>query len=48
MAASQTIDRERLGRLMATEIERFTIAHPRAAALHERARSSLLEGVPMP
>src|SRR5690349_6050305 len=33
---------------MATEPERFATAHPRSAALHQRARDSLLEGVPMP
>src|SRR3954453_18201296 len=32
---------------MAVEVERFTCAHPRSAAFHERARSSLLDGVPM-
>ena len=33
--------------LMAREQQRFTAAHPRSAALFERARKSLLGGVPM-
>jgi glutamate-1-semialdehyde 2,1-aminomutase len=43
-----TVDRYRLGRLMAAETERFADAHPRSRTLHEQARNSLLEGVPMP
>jgi glutamate-1-semialdehyde 2,1-aminomutase len=42
------LDRDRLARLMAAEMIRFADEHPRSAALHERARGSLLEGVPMP
>ncbi len=42
------LDRDRLARLMADEMRRFADDHPRSAALHARARSSLLEGVPMP
>jgi glutamate-1-semialdehyde aminotransferase len=42
-----SIDRARLGRLMADETERFRAAHPRSAELHDRAKSSLLDGVPM-
>jgi glutamate-1-semialdehyde aminotransferase len=41
-------DRARLAGLMASEQARFTADHPRSAALHERARASLLDGVPMP
>ena len=42
-----TVDRDRLARAMAAERERFLEAHPRSRALHERARLSLLDGVPM-
>ena len=48
MPSPRTVDRGRLGRLMAAETERFAAAHPRSKALHEQARESLLEGVPMP
>jgi glutamate-1-semialdehyde 2,1-aminomutase len=41
------IDRERLGRLLAAEQARFDAEHPRSRALFERARGSLLGGVPM-
>lgn len=41
------LDRARLGRLTASEADRFRSAHPRSAALFERARGSLLDGVPM-
>jgi len=44
---TSTVDRDRLARLMAAEVDRFAQAHPRSAALHERARASLLDGVPM-
>lgn len=40
-------DPARLVGLMARESERFRAAHPRSAALHDRARSSLLASVPM-
>jgi glutamate-1-semialdehyde 2,1-aminomutase len=43
-----SLDRERLARLTAGERERFVETHPRSLELHERARGSLLEGVPMP
>ncbi len=33
---------------MAVEQQRFAMAHPRSAALHETAKASLLDGVPMP
>jgi glutamate-1-semialdehyde 2,1-aminomutase len=42
------VDRERLGSLLAREVERFVAEHPRSRALHERARGSLVGGVPMP
>jgi glutamate-1-semialdehyde 2,1-aminomutase len=41
-------DRGRLARLMATEQTRFADAHPRSEALHKTAKTSLLDGVPMP
>ena len=44
---ASTVDRDRLARLMSAEMERFSEAHPRSRALHERAKSSLLGGVPM-
>ena len=43
-----SVERERLARLIAGERERFAETHPRSRELHERARGSLLEGVPMP
>jgi len=42
-----TIDRENLRRRLAEEEERFAASHPRCRALSERARRSLLSGVPM-
>ena len=44
---TSTVDRERLSALMAAERERFARAHPRSGALHQRAKASLLDGVPM-
>ena len=44
---TRTIDRDRLASLSQAEIERFRGAHPRSAELYERARHSLLDGVPM-
>ena len=41
------IDPARVGELMAREEQSFVDAHPRSAALFERARRSLLGGVPM-
>jgi glutamate-1-semialdehyde 2,1-aminomutase len=41
------IDRDHLARLMRREQERFCRDHPRSQALFERARTSLLAGVPM-
>ena len=43
----KTIDRQRLAALMAAEEHRFIEANPRSHALHERAKASLLDGVPM-
>jgi glutamate-1-semialdehyde aminotransferase len=42
-----TIDRDRLAALLESERARFQAAHPRSLALFERARHSLLDGVPM-
>lgn len=42
------IDRDRLATLRRHEEERFVALHPRSADLAERARGSLLAGVPMP
>jgi len=44
---SPAIDRDRLARLMTVELEGFARAHPRSAKLHEQAKASLLDGVPM-
>ena len=43
-----TVDRDRLARLTARELERFAEARPKSRALFERAGASLLGGVPMP
>ena len=48
MTPTITLDRARLGRLMADELARFAVDHPRSAALYARASTSLLDGVPMP
>ncbi len=41
------IDPARVAALLAREVARFAERHPRSRALHERARHSLLDGVPM-
>ncbi|HET7677226.1 MAG TPA: aspartate aminotransferase family protein [Candidatus Limnocylindrales bacterium] len=46
-AAPSSVDRGRLAALMAEERRRFIEAHPRSGQQHERARRSLLAGVPM-
>ena len=43
----RTLDRSRLARLMADETAAFERANPRSRALFERAKGSLLDGVPM-
>jgi glutamate-1-semialdehyde aminotransferase len=48
VTATARLDRDRLARLMSAEMAAFAAAHPRSAALHQRARASLLGGVPMP
>jgi glutamate-1-semialdehyde 2,1-aminomutase len=47
VAATQTLDRARLATLMAREEQAFIDNHPRSAALFERAKATLLDGVPM-
>src|SRR5687767_5572424 len=42
-----SLDRGRLERLLSAESERFAQAHPRSGELHERAKVSLVDGVPM-
>jgi glutamate-1-semialdehyde 2,1-aminomutase len=44
---TSSVDRARLADLMTREAADFVARHPRSAALHERAKSSLLAGVPM-
>src|SRR5450432_1668090 len=41
------LDRARLEGLLAREVEQFSAEHPRSRALFDRARKSLLGGVPM-
>ncbi len=48
MTDRPSLDRDRLARLMADETAAFVDDHPRSAALHERAKGSLLSGLPMP
>jgi len=45
--AAPRIDRARIGALLARELGTFAARHPRTRSLHERARGSLLDGVPM-
>ena len=47
MMSTRTLDRARLARHMTAETARFEDEHPRSHALHERAKASLLDGVPM-
>jgi glutamate-1-semialdehyde 2,1-aminomutase len=42
-----TVDRDRLRKALAREHERFEAEHPRARAFYERARASMVAGVPM-
>ena len=46
--SSTTIDRDRLGALLARELEGFAANHQRSRELYERAQGSLVGGVPMP
>jgi glutamate-1-semialdehyde aminotransferase len=45
---SATIDRDRLRALLEEELRDFRERHPRSREAHERARRSLVGGVPMP
>jgi glutamate-1-semialdehyde 2,1-aminomutase len=45
--AYATLDRQRLARRLDEERARFRSDHPRSLALYERAKGSLLDGVPM-
>src|SRR4051812_14340788 len=47
MSTSFSVDRDRLASLTSAERERFARAHPRSGKLHDRAKASLLDGVPM-
>jgi glutamate-1-semialdehyde 2,1-aminomutase len=47
MSSHRTLDRSRLERLMAVEMASFERANPRSRELFERAKGSLLDGVPM-
>lgn len=47
MTGGRTFDRTRLEHLMAAETAAFERANPRSRALFERAKGSLLDGVPM-
>jgi glutamate-1-semialdehyde 2,1-aminomutase len=47
MTRAKPPDRTRLATLMAAETARFAADHPRSHDLHERAKGSLLDGVPM-
>jgi glutamate-1-semialdehyde 2,1-aminomutase len=44
----QELNRARLRRLTARELEQFGTGHPKSRALHERAMASMVGGVPMP
>ncbi|HYK94861.1 MAG TPA: aspartate aminotransferase family protein, partial [Candidatus Dormibacteraeota bacterium] len=47
MTTSPTVDRDRVAGLLQRELDAFAERHPRTRSLHERARGSLLDGVPM-
>lgn len=44
---ANTLDRDRMARLMRAELDTFERANPRSMALWERAQGSMLDGVPM-
>ena len=48
VSPSPPLDRSRLEALLVAERERFAATHPRSLELAQRARGSLLMGVPMP
>jgi Glutamate-1-semialdehyde aminotransferase len=47
VTSRSTVDRDRLARLLQRELDTFAERHPLTRSLHERARGSLLDGVPM-
>src|SRR3954449_6590862 len=47
MTTATDLDRDRIAAVHRTERERFAREHPRSRELFERARSSLVSGVPM-
>ncbi len=47
MSNTFTVDRDRVHALLERELTTFAERHPRTRSLHERARGSLLDGVPM-
>src|SRR3954463_16452078 len=47
MTTAAGLDRDRLAAVHAAERARFAAAHPRSRELFERARGSLVSGVPM-
>ena len=47
MPIAAALDPTRLGRLMDRELAAFAADNPRSLALHQRAKGSLLDGVPM-
>jgi glutamate-1-semialdehyde 2,1-aminomutase len=47
MSAQGDLDRARISKLLAAELERFRAARPRTLALLERARAHMPNGVPM-
>ena len=47
MKSSTGVDSDRLHALLERELATFAERHPRTRSLHERARESLLDGVPM-
>ena len=47
MTTAHRLDRDRIAALHRDELDRFDRRHPRSRALFERARESLISGVPM-
>jgi glutamate-1-semialdehyde 2,1-aminomutase len=47
VTAQRTVDRDRVHALLGRELATFADRHPRTRSLHERARASLVDGVPM-
>jgi glutamate-1-semialdehyde 2,1-aminomutase len=47
VTTSSGVDRDRIAGLLQRQLDTFAGRHPRTRSLHERARGSLLDGVPM-